>query len=276
MAMLVGAAAAIVERRWWLAALLITVPVYIKVWPLAAALLLIACWPRPLAGRFGIACAGLGLAPFCVKNWSWVAQSYSAWFGALTGPVMQTRHIYRDFWTIWEQFVPVQPQAYLAVQLTTALLLLAGCLWIRRRAASERITLTLVLGLWAAWQLLFGPGTERNTISLIAPLTSWGLIAAHAERRRWGWMLTAFTLLTVFSFGLFERSVQNHFPAVVAALPVGVLAYLAWLMAYAWDVCRRTALAPVRLRIVVGEGDAGKPELPHAVADGSPPVRKAA
>ena len=37
------------DKRWWLAALMLAIPVHIKVWPLAAAGLLIACRPRHLA-----------------------------------------------------------------------------------------------------------------------------------------------------------------------------------------------------------------------------------
>lgn len=273
MSLLLGAAAAIVERRWWLAATLMAAPVYIKVWPVAAALLLVACWPRQLVGRFLVTMAGIGCLPFVVKNGSWVATSYAHWRAALLGP-MQTRHDYRDVWTIWEQFHPVHPQAYLALQLCSALIVFAACLWIRRRSGSVPHTLTVVLGLWASWQLLLGPGTERNTISLIAPFTSWGLIAAHTERRRWGWMLSAFILVTTFTFGLFERSVQNHFPAIVTALPFGVLAYMTWLLSYGWDCCRQAVSEAVPLRIV--SADDAPEALPLAGTSESGPLRKAA
>lgn len=273
MALLIGAAAAIVERRWWLAATLMAAPVYIKVWPLAAALLLIACWPRPLLGRFVVTLTAIGLLPFAAKNWSWVADSYVHWQAALLGP-MQTRHDYRDVWTIWEQLGPVNPRAYVGLQLVSALLVLAACVWVRRRA-SERQTLTVLLGLWASWQLLFGPGTERNTISLIAPLTSWGLIVAQAERRRWGWMLGAFTIVTTFSFGLFERSVQNHIPAIVTALPFGVLGYMTWLLAYGWDCVRQPASTAVSLRIFGTDGEGATPPPITDVVE-PPAIRKAA
>ncbi|MBI5759964.1 MAG: DUF2029 domain-containing protein [Planctomycetales bacterium] len=250
-ALLIGAAAAIVDRRWWLAAALMALPVYIKVWPLAAVLLLIVCWPKPLAVRFAVALVSCGLLPFAVKHWSWAAASYSDWKTALLGP-MQDRHDYRDAWTVWEQMVPVDERAYLVLQLVSALAVLAACLCVRRRAATEQQSLLFLLSLWASWQLLFGPGTERNTISLIAPLTSWSLITAFAERRRLGWMLIAFALVTTFSFGLFERSVQNHFPAIITMLPLGVLAYMTWLIAYGWDCCRQPAAA---LRLVGVDND---------------------
>jgi hypothetical protein len=275
MALLIGAAAAIVDRRWWLAAVLMALPVYIKVWPAAAALLLIACWPKPLAGRFVVTLAGLGLLPFALKKWDWVAESYSDWTTALLGP-MQQRHDYRDAWTIWEQVAPVHERAFVVLQLASALAVLAACLWVRRRAASEQQSLLLLLGLWASWQLLFGPGTERNTMSLIAPLTSWSLITAFAERRRLDWMLVAFGVMTTFSFGLFERSVQNHFPAIVTMLPLGVLAYMTWLVAYGWDCCRQPASSTVALRTTGSDSDVDA--VPPSTADlfDAVPFRKAA
>jgi hypothetical protein len=275
MALLIGAAAAIVDRRWWLAAALMALPVYIKVWPAAAALLLIACWPKPLAGRFVASLAGLGLLPFAAKNWSWVVESYSAWITALLGP-MQERHDYRDAWTIWEQLAPVHESAFVVLQIVSALSVLAACLWVRRRVATEQQSLLFLLGLWASWQLLFGPGTERNTISLIAPLTSWSLITAFAERRRLVWMLAAFALVTTFSFGLFERSVQNHFPAIVTMLPLGVLAYMAWLVAFGWDCCRQPASSAISLRITGKDNDSHIVPPPGSDLLEAVPLRNAA
>ena len=56
--------AAVVRRRWWTASLLLAMPVFIKIWPLAIVLLLVACWPRQLTGRFIAACLVLALIPF--------------------------------------------------------------------------------------------------------------------------------------------------------------------------------------------------------------------
>ena len=95
------AAIAILDERWWLAALLLAIPVHIKVWPLAGALLLAACWPRRLAWRLPIALAAVAALPLLAKPPAWVCQQYIQWYRHLVGPA-QIRHTYRDAWTIWE------------------------------------------------------------------------------------------------------------------------------------------------------------------------------
>ena len=56
----------------------------------------------------------------------------------------------------------------MAVQLGTAAIALGLCLWQSRRLPPRRLVL-FVLAAWTTWQLVFGPGTERNTFALIAP-----------------------------------------------------------------------------------------------------------
>ena len=176
-ALVAFAAIAILDERWWLAALLLAIPVHIKVWPLAGALLLAACWPRRLAWRLPIALAAVAALPLLAKPPAWVWEQYVHWCRLLVGPA-QFRHAYRDAWTIWELISsPVDPRLYAVLQLATAAAALGLCLWQASRVSPERRVL-FVLACWTAWQLVFGPGTERNTFALIAPLTSWALVVA--------------------------------------------------------------------------------------------------
>jgi hypothetical protein len=85
--------------------------------------------------------------------------------------------------------------------------------------------------MWAAWQMIFGPGTERNTFGLIAPLTAWGLMTALVEKRGRVLMIAAFALTTLANFGVVERTLENVFPAVVVMHPAGVLLFAVWLLA---------------------------------------------
>ena len=244
-ALVAGAAVAIRQERWWWAAVLLAVPVHVKVWPLAAALLMTACWPRQLAWRLAVSLLGVGAIPFLTKPFAWVCSQYHAWFSMLVGPA-QIRHVYRDAWTIWELiYVPVNEQGYLALQLAAAAAALGLCWWYRRRATSPAALLTFILALWTAWQMVFGPGTERNTFGLIAPLSAWGLLTALVgaisnrpyptleEKRGRVLMCTAFALTTLANFGVVERALADFFPAVVAMHPVGVLLFVAWLLAWA-------------------------------------------
>jgi len=232
-ALVSGAAVAIRQKRWWWAALLLAVPVHVKVWPLAAALLLAACWPRQLSWRLIVSLLAVGAVPFLTKPFAWVCTQYHAWFSMLVAPA-QIRHVYRDAQTIWELiYTPVNEQAYLALQLAAAVVTLGLCWWHRRRAGSTARLLTFILVMWTAWQLVFGPGTERNTFGLIAPLSAWGLLTALGEKRGRTLMCVAFALTTAASFGVVERVLMGFFPAVVAMHPLGVLLFVAWLLDWA-------------------------------------------
>jgi alpha-1,2-mannosyltransferase len=232
-AMVAGAAVAIRRERWWWAALLLAMPAHLKVWPLAAALLLVACWPRQLAWRLVVALLAVGAVPFLTKPWGWVCHEYYQWYCLLVGPA-QERHVYRDAWTIWELFQsPVDVRAYLVLQLGAAAAALAFC-WRQRRSAAEAgWPLTCILATWAAWQLVFGPGTERNTFGLIAPLSAWGLLTALEENRGRSLMCSAFVLMIVANFGVVERAVADLIPPAVVMHPLGVLLFAAWLFARA-------------------------------------------
>ena len=215
---------AILDERWWLAALLLGFAVNIKIWPLAGALLLAACWPRRLAWRLPITVATVAALPFLVKPPAWVCHEYCQWYRNLVGPE-QIRHAYRDAWTIWELISsPVNPRLYAALQLTTAAATLGLCLWQASRTPERRVLFVLVG--WTSWQLLFGPGTERNTFALIAPLTSWALVVAGLERRAFWLMAVSFLLTILAAIGW----VEDVYPWLRTLHPFGVGLFFAWFL----------------------------------------------
>jgi hypothetical protein len=227
------AAIAIFDERWWLAALLLAIPVHIKVWPLAGALLLTACWPRRLAWRLPIALAVVAALPLLVKPPAWVCGQYVQWYRHLVGPA-QIRHTYRDAWTIWELISrPADPRLYAllhqrlyaVLQLTAAAAALILCLWKTNRASPQRRVL-FVLACWTSWQLVFGPATERNTFALIAPLTSWAVVVAVLEKRALWLMAISYLCTVIAAVGWGE----DIFPCLKALHPVGVLLFFAWFL----------------------------------------------
>ena len=150
---------AVLDGRWWLAAVLLAIPAHIKVWPLAAGLLMAACWPRKLGWRLPLALAAVGAIPFLFRPASYVWQEYQSWGGMLLGPC-QKRHVYRDAWTIWELVAPpVNPQWYLVLQLAAAVAVLGLCLWQVRRKMPARARC------WLCWQ----PGQPGSSSLVPAP-----------------------------------------------------------------------------------------------------------
>jgi len=240
------ALAAIVRQRWWTAAWLLAVPVFIKLWPLAIVLLLAACWPRQLIGRFAAACAALAAAPFLTRPFEKVVWQYHEWYASLTGPLQGRWEGYRDAWTIWENLCPLagrcadwqQPvnrHVYMALQLATAAAVLGWCLWQRRRAEMGKGNLlTLIYSIWASWQLLFGPGTEQLTYGIIAPATSWAVLVSFAEKKARWLTVAAWAMLALLAAGDIEKPILAVFPAGRILLPLGVVLFVAWLV---WHEC---------------------------------------
>ncbi len=93
----------------------------------------------------------------------------------------------------------------------------------------DRMAMSL-LGAWASWQLLFGPGTERLTYILIAPMSSWAVLASFQSGRYRVWAVGAWGLITLFSMGAFERLVLKITPWGTALLPLGAAVFAGWLV----------------------------------------------
>ena len=151
----------------------------------------------PIGMAIAVALAAVAALPLLAKPPAWVCDQYFQWYLHLVGPA-QKRHAYRDAWTIWELISsPVDPRQYMRLQLAAAAAMLGLCLWQARRTPPKRLVL-IVLACWTSWQLVFGPGTERNTFALIAPLTSWALLVAVVEKRG-RWLMGLSYLLTILA-----------------------------------------------------------------------------
>jgi hypothetical protein len=227
------AAAMIVRQAWWRAAMCLALPVYIKIWPIAAALVLVACWPRQLTLRWLAIMIVLAVIPFAAQRPAYVLSMYQE-FGELLGGPWQSRwSAYRDAWTIWETVQTPDPQVFRACQLGAAAAVLAACLWKRITGAPVQRVLLAVIALYPAWQLLFGPASERNTYGLLAPALALGIVQSSQQGRGRSLAGLALGCFVMGSLGV-ERSLTPYLPAAKAMLPLGVIIYLAWLFCYGW------------------------------------------
>lgn len=255
------AAWGIVRRRWWLASLCLAIPVYVKLWPIAFALLALCCWPRPLIGRFALCMLLPAAVPFLSKPPHVVLWQYANWVEFLTGPCQQRWAAYRDFWTILTACrVPPSPLVYLILQLATAAAVAGWCFVRRLKGESDRGLLAFTLAIWAAWQLLFGPGTERNTYGLAAPVIAWGVIASFGDPRRWRLAVAAWSVNVLFGgTGAFERIFDRALYEAEAVTPAGVLLLVIWLATLPIDRSRPPG-------VIAPEGDSSEfadPETTH-------------
>lgn len=222
------------KERWWGAAFILAAAVHIKLWPAALALLLMARFPFQLGPRFATACAVLVLPPFLTRPLPVVVQQYQNWYDLLTGPYRTLRQAgLRDAYTIAENFgTYIDDRVYTLLQLGMAGLALLWCLRLTRITTSKEAYFTGVLTTWVCWQLLVGPGTERLTFLLAAPIASWALIVSMQELCYRGLALTAWLLLVPLGMGAVERVLLPVAAWSPAILPLGILPLMAWQMAY--------------------------------------------
>jgi hypothetical protein len=225
---------AIMRRRWWTAATLLAIPVFIKVWPIALAMLLITCWPRQLFGRFAVAFAGLAAIPFLTRPASIVIAQYQSYAAMLIERNNGRAHAgLRDAWTIWEGFGGVgDPKIFTLVSLVAAAGIFAWTLTLRLRGTSPCRLATAVLSMWVGWQLLFGPRTEPQTKRLIAPPASWAVMESFSTKRFRVLSVAAWLLTALLGTGAVERALLPFFSGSPAILPSGVVVFLGWLLAY--------------------------------------------
>jgi hypothetical protein len=236
---------------WWLASVLLAVPVCLKLTPLAPVLLLVALWPRQLAWRLVVVIAGFFLLPFLTRPPEIVLDHYREWIDHLLESGSHRWIGFRDGWTVWivlrhvlgmepgnlSLSEPMNSCWYRLVQLTSAAAVLVWCLWQQRRA--ERVGLnscwlvhvTLSMGL--AWLMLLGPAVEHATYVFLAPPLIWAVL----ERRAWphgrGLIWASFTLIMVLGWGAVTRHLSPDWPVLLTALPAGTALFALWLLGYA-------------------------------------------
>ncbi|MEQ8791122.1 MAG: glycosyltransferase family 87 protein [Pirellulaceae bacterium] len=230
-ALVIFAASAILRQRWWTASFLLAAPVFVKLWPMALVMLVLACWPSKLWWRFPLACLALAAVPFLTRWPETVLFQHQQYWIALTHLQTIRSGGYRDAWTILEQFVEPSRRAYLLLQLGGALAVLGFCLWRRWRAPSPRHAMTAVLSAWIVWQLLLGPGSERMTYGIIAPLAGWAVVVSFQQGRGRLLSFTAWSFTSVLGTGAVERILAPYVGGVEAIQPIGVVLFAAWLLA---------------------------------------------
>lgn len=233
-ALAVFAVVSLKKERWWVAAFILAAAVHIKLWPAALALLLIARFPRKLLGRLATACIFLFFPPFLTRPVPVVIQQYQDWYALLTGPYRTLRQAgLRDAYTIAEQFgTHVDDRVYTLLQLGMAGLALLWCLRLAKIANSHETYFTGVLTTWVCWQLLVGPGTERLTFLLAAPIVSWALVVSLKERCQPLLASIAWLMLIPLGTGAVERLLLPIAPWSPVILPIGIIPLMAWQIIY--------------------------------------------
>jgi hypothetical protein len=219
---------ALCQRRWWLCALLLMSAAFIKVWPVILCGILVTHFPRQLFSRFvviGIVLLGF---PFVTNSPEVVLSQYTYWIDSLLNNQLARRWPgFRDAWTIWEELIgPINVNIYFATQAITGLIILILTASLGGHTLKKRIF--YILCAWLCWQLLFGPGTERATYSILAPMFALAVVT-HKDRLR-PLLAVSGVLYLVFTHGSFERLALQVFPAAKILIPTAAVVLFTWLL----------------------------------------------
>ncbi|XOV90449.1 MAG: glycosyltransferase family 87 protein [Pseudomonadota bacterium] len=261
MAMILLALVALMRGRSWRAAFFLTATIFIKIWPIALVLLLATKRWRliPQCLVIGLVLAAL---PFLTQPPDIVLDQYNAWFRSLILD-QGRRTSYRDFWTLWELFGGiVNPMVYHLAQLGSGLVIFALSLVVLSRPGSEASRLFLILSLWVCWQLQIGPGTERMTYSIFAPVIA-GAVLVFRDKA-WWLLVTSLVLLGIFTHGSLERVFLKFFPAAEVLIVMSATTYFLWLVWYLL-ACRPDPGAGAQ-----GRPPSSRPEAAHRRPDRRP------
>jgi hypothetical protein len=232
--LLLAAQAAVAEEAWNSAAAFAALATWLKVYPLAAGLLLAAVYPRRLAGRLIVAClAGLAI-PFLLQRPAYVAGQYGSWLHRMLTDDRQAGSFafwYRDLrllFAVW--LAPLPNWGYLLIQVVTGCGIAWICVAARKAGWPQHRLLPLVLALGGCWMTVLGPASESATYVLVAPSVCWALIREWRPAGRtvprlflacsYG-LLVATQAAAWFPFGRSFHSVGPH--------PAAVLVFLAGL-----------------------------------------------
>ena len=240
-ALLGGGAAA--RGRWWAAAGWLAFAGWLKVYPFAVGLLCVLVAPRLLGWRLAVAAAVLFGLPFLLQHPAYVWDRHVEFVHEMkaddrTGEGVSILRAPRD-WTVLPRvwFDAAVPRTISQPVALTVAAGLAVVVW----GANRRSPGTAVPGLSGSpflpplllgllWIVLFGPATEMNTYSVLAPVA--GAVAV-SSRSRWvsacGWVASGL-LLTAIVRGSFPSDAPYKLvelqPIVALLLLAGVIGWI--------------------------------------------------
>ncbi len=170
--------------RWALAALCIGLIAYLKIYPLAAGMLLAVIFPRQFTWRLFVALIGLGALSFVLQKPAYVAEQYHQWIATRS---VDERHYDvlnrpRDLWTLlYACGIELNLRLYFIIQILGGGAIAALCVLGRRKNWANDRLLTLIFTLVCCWMLLLGPATESSTYIVLAPAVCFAAVEAFSR-----------------------------------------------------------------------------------------------
>jgi hypothetical protein len=181
---LLGIAAA-ARGAWWTSAFWLVLAAEVKVYPIALAGLVCVCFPKPMIPRcLLLLVAGLAL-PLGFGHPEYALEQYRGFREAMAAddrsevPMVRAP---RDWTYLPRSFAGTAVPREVSMGVS-ALAGLAFAAWVAFARKPDRLRLAFGLGM--LWMLLFGPSTEMNTYSVLAPAAAWLAVRGRGPRLAW-------------------------------------------------------------------------------------------
>lgn len=240
-ALMLHAAADVARRRWWAAAVSLSLLVAVKPFGLVMVLLVAALY-GPIRWRLAVGLAAVGAVPFLFGPSGYVLDQYHL---ALVKLTVSGRPDPGGRWAdltnlLWAAGGRPSEAMMTSVRVAAAFGALALAWWVGRRWGEPRKSI-MVLAVAGTYLMLCNPRTQENSYVMLGPVvalfTAWVLLA---ERRRW-----AAGLLIAVCIGLgFHRAFSVH--ANYWLQPLVALVFAAYLVYIA--LANRLTVGNVRLQ----------------------------
>jgi len=233
--LLLGVAAA-ADGKWNRSAAWLAWATLIKGYPMALAFLLAALFPRRFAPRFVFALGAGLLLPFVMQRPAVVQSQYASWFTHLFDSAQIMRERVRTVdWLAMIYFRPFSEQAFLILEVSGGVLVLARSLWERKQTSDTRAWLATTFDWFALWVVLLGPATEACTYVVLAPTAAMAVVRSFARSGRAARLATVVALVMmgplVTDFA--GRAIRN-FAVDHGSQPLGALLLLGCMVSQMW------------------------------------------
>jgi hypothetical protein len=226
--LLLLAAVAFGRDRLTLAAVLLSIPVLFKGYPIAMGLLLCLIEPRRFTPRLGVCLLVGGVVPFLCQRPAFVWQEYTTYLSVVRVDDRTQWDIvagYRDLHMLLRRFgVPLSLAEYRLVEIVLG----AGCaaivLFGRRKGWDRHAAVTAATSLGLCWMTLAGPATESCTYVVISPVLA---AAVLTVRQRPGWqkglVAASFVMFTIAAASVWFPGWIAHPIQATAIQPLAAL-----------------------------------------------------
>jgi hypothetical protein len=208
-AMMLLAIPDLLDRRWWRAALWLTLGLALKPLIVVLVLLVVVLYPQ-VSWRLAVGLAALLAFPFLTQHPWYVLEQYrqcvQMFDDAQKYALTHAGEYAQLFWMLKSVGVDIPEIGQTALRLLAAVLALAVCQAVRPRCTPSRFAV-LLLTISVVYLLLFNPRTERNTYSLLAPSLALFAVQAFSSGRR----IQAAALLGIVAFYFFSYPLGKYY-----------------------------------------------------------------